>query len=76
MMRKDIKLAIGVACLCVVLFLGLICIGNITTSDKDSDPTYNSQQNQTENGSENTETENTETAETETTETEIENYEA
>ena len=65
-MKKDIKLGIYVAVLCVGLFLGVIGVGNITT-----DPSEN-----TESG--NTETQNSEMQNTEidNTETDTENIES
>lgn len=63
-MKKEIKLVIGVAVLCVVLFLGLVLVGNMNSNKKGNGSTENTQGENSEsvevNGTEGTEGESVE----------------
>lgn len=48
MMKKEIKLAIGIAVLCVVLFIGVVVVGNMNSDKKVSGSNENTQEGTTE----------------------------
>lgn len=48
MMKKEIKLAIGIAVLCVVLFIGVVVVGNMNSDKKVNGSNENTQEGTTE----------------------------
>lgn len=48
MMKKEIKLAIGIAVLCVVLFIGVVVVGNMNSDKKINGSNENTQEGTTE----------------------------